>query len=123
MKFEFHLQEINLKPEERLISKRGLQRNGRVQQFVDSETMRKSSPYVPFDTGMLHDSTIRHTKVGSGEVVWRTPYARRMYYNPQYNFQGAPQRGAKWFERMKAQHKDEILRGAARMAGARGGKK
>ena len=35
----------------------------------------------------------------------------------------APTRGAYWFERMKANHKDEILKGAAKVAGARGEKK
>jgi hypothetical protein len=31
-------------------------------------------------------------------------------------------RGAYWFERMKANHKEEILKGAAKIAGGRAGR-
>lgn len=104
------------------IERRGLEAQGRVQQFIDSEVLRLCDPYVPMDRGILKQSGTQHTRIGSGRVVYKTPYARRMYYNPQYNFQGAPMRGAYWFERMKANHKDEILKGAAEVAGARGEK-
>lgn len=102
-----------------MVSKRGLQKQGEVQRFIDSEVLRLTDPYVPFDTGALKSSGTRHTKVGSGNVRYRTPYARKMYYNPQYNFAGAPMRGGKWFERMKADHKDSILSGAVKVAGGR----
>ncbi len=105
-----------------LMAKRGLEAQGRVQKYIDSEVLRKCDPYVPMDSGELKQSGTRHTKIGSGNVRYRTPYARRLYYNPQYNFQGAPMRGAYWFERMKANHRDEILKGAAKIAGARGEK-
>ena len=42
-----------------------------------------------------------------------------MYYNPQFKFKGSDER-AYWFERMKGNHKDQILRGAANVAGGRG---
>ena len=101
------------------IAKRGLEVQGRVQQFIDSEVLRLTDPYVPKDRGILKESGTQHTKIGSGKVIYRTPYARRMYYNPQYNFQGAPMRGAYWFERFKANHRDEVLRGAKKIAGAK----
>lgn len=104
------------------IAKRGLEVGGMVQKYIDSEVLRLSDPYVPMDTGQLKQSGTRHTRIGSGEVVYKTPYARRMYYNPGYKFQGAPMRGAYWFDRMKADHKEQILRGAAQIAGARGEK-
>lgn len=117
LKVKMQIKKINV-----LLAGRGLEQRGKVQQFIDSEVLRKTDPYVPMDTGTLKSSGTRHTKIGSGNVVYKTPYARRLYYNPQYNFQGAPQRGGKWFERMKINHKDDILRGAAKVAGARGGK-
>lgn len=101
------------------ISKRGLETGGFVQKFIDSEVLRRTAPYVAKDVGDLMNSGTRNTKVGSGEVIYRTPYARRMYYNPQYNFTEAPMRGARWFERMKADHKGSILKGAAQIAGGR----
>ena len=58
--------------------------------------MRK---YVPHDQGLLESSADINTILGSGEIIYRTPYARRLHYNPQYNFQGAPTRGGRWAER------------------------
>lgn len=91
----------------------------RVQQFVDSEVLRLCDPYVPMDTGILKQSGIMHTVIGSGEVKYRTPYARRWYYREAY-FQGAPKRGTYWFERMKNEGgKGAILRGAKEIARSR----
>lgn len=112
-----HNVKITMNELEQLIVERGLESNGKVQQFIDSEVMRLTDPYVPMDSGALKRSVIEHTKVGSGEVNYRTPYARRLYYNPQYTYAGAPMRGGRWFERMKADQKDTILRGAAKISG------
>ena len=102
IKFEYNLQDI--------LQRTGLDNNGRAQQYVDSEVLRLSEPFIPRDTGALVDSGIINTQIGSGEVEWRTPYARRWDYQPA-NFQGAPQKGNYWFERMKQQYKDSILNG------------
>ena len=40
----------------------------KAQKFVDSEVLRKSDPYVPFKTGMLRDSGVLGTKIGSGRI-------------------------------------------------------
>lgn len=96
-----------------------LDKSGEVQKFIDSECLRLSDGKIPKDTGALTQSGVANTKVGSGEVVWATPYARRMYYHPEYNFSQSPERGAYWFERMKQQYKDQILKGAAKIAGGR----
>jgi hypothetical protein len=81
----------------------------RAQEFVDSEVLRLTTPYVPRDEGDLIRSGIRNTVIGSGKVSYRTPYARRLYYSRGFSFRGAPQRGERWFERMKRQHKKYIL--------------
>lgn len=87
------------------------------QKFVDSEVLRYSGKYTPLRTGALIRSGSLGTIIGSGEVRYVAPYARRLYYNPHYRFAGAPIRGAKWFERMKINHKEAILRGAGKIAG------
>lgn len=87
------------------------------QKFIDNEVLRCSERYTPKRTGVLIASGILGTEIGSGEVRYTAPYARRLYYNPQYRFNGAPERGAYWFERMKAVHKEAIMRGAGRLAG------
>lgn len=102
-----------------ILEKRGLQDYGPVQSFVDSEVIRYCDPKVPFRTGTLKDSALTASVIGSGLIVYATPYAARMYYNPQFNFNGAPERGAFWDQRMAAEHLDDIVRGAAVIAGGK----
>lgn len=83
------------------------------QKFIDSEVLRLSSPLVPFRTGMLEKSGKLGTVIGSGVVTYVAPYAKRQYYENK----GSGQRGAKWFERMKASHKKEIEEGAKKIVG------
>lgn len=113
--FTFHLDCDN----QSVIRSRGLEENGRVQQFIDSEVLRLCEPKVPKDTSMLIQSGINNTQIGTGEVRYRTLYARRWYYMPA-KFDQAPERGNYWFERMKQQHKDKIFAGARRIASGEG---
>ena len=65
--------------------------------LVQSQTM-------PFDTGVLqNDSTFvddSKKKRNKVRVVSDTPYARRLYFHPEYNFQKDknPNAGGMWFE-------------------------
>nr|DAI17922.1 MAG TPA: Minor capsid protein [Caudoviricetes sp.] len=102
-----------------ILRKRGLEPSGRVQKTVDQEVLRLCEPYVPHDKGDLVRSGTIHTRIGSGQVTYRTPYARRWYYRPA-KFKGAPKRGNYWFERMKKEGgRDKILKAAAAVAGAK----
>lgn len=100
------------------------------QKFIDSEVLRLSAPYLPMQSGMLQKLGVLGTEIGSGEIVYLGPYARYLYYgkvmagrapkeltDKDLTFHGAPKRGAFWFERMKADKKDQILKGAAKIAG------
>ena len=91
----------------------------KTQQYVDSEVLRYSDPLTPMRTGNLIRSGKLGTKIGSGEVNYLASYSSRMYYGTHYNFskEKHPQAGAKWFERMKAAHKDAILKGAKKLMG------
>lgn len=117
--FQFTLKAVQMKPAAEITQKLGIEVGGRVQQFIDSEVIRRCQQYAPMDSGELIRSGIRETRIGSGEVVYRTPYARRWYYCPA-QFDGAPKRGNYWFEQMKNEGgKDAILRGVKRVAGAK----
>lgn len=102
----------------RFIKERGLEKHGEVQVYIDSKCLEYCEPKVPKDENALIESGIINTDIGSGEVVYMTPYARRWYYMPA-NFQEAPERGNYWFQRMKQEHQRSILEGAARIAGAK----
>ena len=98
-----------------VIKKRGLEDNGKVQQFIDSECLRLCEPKVPKRENILIESGHLNTVIGSGQIKYRTPYARRWYYMPA-KFHEAPERGNYWFERMKQQYKEKILSGAKKIA-------
>lgn len=91
---------IEMDPANKIIERLGLAKGGRVQKYIDSECLRLSDPYTPKDNGLLIDSGTINTKIGQGQLIWDTPYARRWYYMPA-SFQGAPMRGNYWFDRMK----------------------
>lgn len=82
----------------------------KAQKIIDSESLRYLDAFVPRYQGELIRSGIRNTELGSGRIRYQTPYAKRLYYNPQFNFRGKPKRGGYWFERMKRKHKAIILR-------------
>lgn len=101
---------------QKIIDSRGLGKGGEIQKYIDSEVLRRCEPYVPRDTGELIRSGVRNTEVGSGKVVYNTPYARRWYYEPA-KFQGAPKRGNYWFDRMCNEGgREAILRGCVAIA-------
>ena len=59
---------------------------------------------MPFDTGNLQNEStfVDYSKSNNGKVVLvsSTPYARRMYYHPEYNFQTNeyPNAGGEWYK-------------------------
>lgn len=74
------------------------------QKVLDSEVLKSSNKRLPKDTGNLETSSITSTRLGSGRIIWDTVYARRLYYNPQYNFSKDknPLAQGLWFQVAKA---------------------
>jgi hypothetical protein len=89
----------------------------RAQKFIDSEVLRTTAPYVPLKTGTLMKSGQLGTVIGSGEVNYVAPYAAAQYYGTAQSRDYDAQRGGKWFERSKADHKDEWVNGVKKLAG------
>ena len=100
-----------------IIKKRGLQKGGRAQQFVDDEVIRRMEPYMPRQTGEMIESMVTATEVGSGEVIVDTPYARKRSISARIREDAGYVRGPRFFERFKADCADDILRGAAEISG------
>lgn len=79
----------------------------KAQNVIDSEVLRRCDPLVPFKTGSLKRSGITGTKIGSGQVRYTAPYAKRQYYlGKKVGF--GMYRGRKWFGRMKFMFRHEI---------------
>ncbi|MDD6526969.1 MAG: minor capsid protein [Oscillospiraceae bacterium] len=112
------------------------------QKFVDSECIRLMVPYTPAKNNILYKSATLGTKIGSGHIVYQSPYARYQYYGKlmvssvtgsawarngeskvltdtplTYTTFRHPLAGSYWFERMKADKLPQIQRGAAKYAG------
>ena len=128
-----------------MLKKRGLELGGSVQMLVDSETMRYMSIYMPRrQAGELEHLMLLSTVIGSGQIDIPGPYAHYLhegilYVSPSTGsawakkneikvptskelvYTGAPIRGKKWFPRVKADHKGDILRAAQALAD-RGGR-
>lgn len=132
-------------PEE-LKEKLGINPGGHVQKVVDAAVIRECFPYLPFDEGVLAGSANTATEIGSGEVIYDTPYARYLYYGEvygpnipitengiitgywsapekfptgeklEYSTEKNPQAGSHWFDRAMEDHKDEILKEAQNAA-------
>lgn len=127
MKVEFDIKET-------LRGSHGLQAGGAVQKLVDSECMRYMGDYMPRrQAGELQHMMVMSTVVGSGEIHTPGPYAHYLYEGILYvspttgsawakqgeikvptgkdlTYAGAPMRGKKWFDRMKEDHKEDILK-------------
>lgn len=83
----------------------------RTQREFDALVLADSNYFIPIKTHTMENSSIVNTKIGTGEIVWRTPYAHRQYYDyhkPPY--QPNPNACGKWFEAAKARWLDKWVR-------------
>lgn len=133
-----------------LVKKLGVAPGGHIQKVVDAAIIRYCFPYVPYDEGVLAASASTATKIGSGEIVYDTPYARYQYYGElygpnipivengvitgywsppkkhptgiplQYSKEVNEKAGSHWFDRAMADHKDDILKEAQDAIHSRG---
>jgi len=76
----------------------------RAQFALDQQVLKDSNYFIPEREAYLKDSGVAHSQIGEGLVAWQTPYARRLYYNPQYNFSKDKNPNAQglWYEVAKA---------------------
>lgn len=126
----------------RTFSKEQTDRFTDMQESVDEECIKRMEPYTPERNGYLsHGAPKNGTVIGSGHIYYAAPYARYQYYgklmvssvtgssyakkgeskvltgkNLQYETYRHPKAQRLWFEKMKTEHGEAILRGAAAAA-------
>lgn len=102
---------LKLEPQDKILLKRSLNKNGKAQQFFTHEVRRKSDPYVPMRNGPLKNTAVEKPD----SITYPQPYARRQYYEHK----GNGLRGSHWTERMWADHGKEIVREVADYVGGK----
>ena len=71
--------DADLSPDD-ILALLGLDDHGRVQQTIDQSVIDYCRPYIPASPNrILEDSAQASTDIGSGLVIWNTPYAHYQY--------------------------------------------
>lgn len=89
-----------------ILNKVALQRLEQIQQQaleLTTEAVRTdviTSAVVPKQSGELERSSFVQVSRGKGRIIFDTPYARRLYWHPEYNFRTDknPNAQGKWLE-------------------------
>lgn len=84
----------------------------KAQVVLDEQVLKDSNYFIPKDTGQLEDSSIIASRIGQGELIWDTKYARKVYYGVDINFHHDmnPNARALWFEAAKSQFLSDWVR-------------
>lgn len=105
-----------------LLEEYGLEPGGRVQYAIDKACIDWCMGYVPWRTGALAMSSNTESEIGSGLIRYRGPNVRNLYYGNgilHYSTDVNPLAGSYWFQRMKADHLQDIMEEGKRAMGGR----
>lgn len=81
------------------------ERLAKCQKKLDAQVLKDSNYYCPMFRGILQKSSILSTVIGSGKIVWNTPYAREQYYGkPNKSRDKNPNARMEWFEAAKSKN-------------------
>ena len=74
-------------------------------EMLSSQIRRDCNRYCKEDTGMLIVSSLIHSDLSRGRLVWQTPYAARQYYEIRTAYKDVnPQASWRWCEVAKNNH-------------------
>ena len=91
----------------------------KARQLFANEIVTVSDAYAPFREGYLKNSVVIATDgslITYGAMGQSNAYARRLWYGDDFNFNGAPIRGARWVERAWIDNKPQIVEAMQGMA-------
>ncbi len=71
--------DFKMLPQKQILRNHGFGKNGKLQKFADVRIVTLMEPYVPFKQGRLR-GTAKSSDFGSGLIVYKTPYARRQFF-------------------------------------------
>lgn len=90
----------------------------RMKEALGQQILKDSNYFAPQDTGALITSSAIASDLQKGVLIWDTPYARKLYWNPQLNFSTDknPNAQGKWFEAAKSMYLSSWVEMAKREA-------
>ena len=88
----------------------------RKMEMMSEEILADCNEYCKFDTGNLIASSLIHSQLERGLLVWATPYAARQYYEIRTAYNG---RTWRWAEVAKNNRLNRWVEQAKRLGGMR----
>lgn len=77
---------------------------------VTNELLKDSAKYVKYDSGELQGSGVMFSKPEKGEVIYRTPYARRQYYTGEPRRAKNPNARMLWIHYADAENRSKYTK-------------
>ena len=87
------------------------ERNSFAMDMLCNKIVEDSNFFCPLDVGTLQSSALISSDSDRGVITWNTPYAARLYYGIDFNFDKAsnPNAQAMWFHKGKDVHLNEWI--------------
>lgn len=77
--------------------------------LLASQILADANKHVRMDTGELRDSSLRASDIPKGELVWDTPYAKRVYFTGTPSHDRNPDAELMWVQVARDRYKDDWL--------------
>ena len=80
--------------------------------ILTNEFIKDANYYAPMDKGILRSSAIINSIFRKGLAIWKTPYARRLFYGITFNFSkdSNPNARAMWGDEAERVHRKKYKR-------------
>ena len=83
---------------------------------LSSEILNDCNQYCKEDTGTLIASSLVHSDLKNGKLIWQTPYARRQYWEIRTAYKTVnPNASWRWCEVAKKRHLNQWIKQAQRL--------
>ena len=81
--------------------------------MLTSQILESCNQYCKEDTGMLRGSSLIHSDLANGRMIWQTPYAARQYYEIRTAYTDVnPNASWRWVDVARKKHSEEWSRQA-----------
>lgn len=111
---------IEMDPTQKILLKRGINKNGKAQEFFTKQCAKYMNNYIPFLTGRMKDMDV---EIQTDKIIFSAPYAKRQYLFNKGTGKGGfckgGLRGPFWDKRAWINHGNEIVKNTAEFCGGK----